>query len=308
MTVRWACKPTANRLLTQVGEDLEVLKAKGVNPHLAVILVGHDSASEVYVNNKIKTCEKTGILSTYFHFPEPTPDSRLLEFIAKLNANPDIHGILVQLPLPAHIDEHKIIAALDPNKDVDGFHPVNIGRLSLGSPGLFPCTPMGVMELFRDNAVDLQGKHAVVIGCSNIVGKPMAQMLLNAHCTTTLVHRFSQNKEAIARHADILVTAVGHPGLVDASWLKPDVLIVDVGINQVTDETVLSRLVSADSKKMKTFRREGRVLYGDILYDSARHVAAKITPVPGGVGLLTIAHLMVNCLTAAKRSASFEKD
>lgn len=302
MGKRWGAKKTVNRLLGQVKDDVAALKEKGVHPHLAVILVGENPASKVYVASKVRTCEELGIASTFKHMPADVTTQALLDEIDALNADNNVHGILVQLPLPDGVDESAVIHRVHPDKDVDGFHPVNVGRLSLGEPGLFPCTPMGVMELLADSGVDLKGKHAVVVGRSNIVGKPMAQLLLAKHCTVTIMHSRTQNPEEVCGKADIVVAAVGRPGLVRGSWIKPDAIVVDVGINELTDEAEVARFVSKDSKKWASFVEKGRVLYGDVFYNEALEKASLVTPVPGGVGKLTIAHLMVNCVIAAKRS------
>ena len=302
MQARWACKPTAERILANCETKIAVLKAEGVFPHLAVILVGDNPASEVYVRNKIKTCASLGIRSTFHHLDSAVSSAELLSAIDRLNADREVHGILVQLPLPPQVSDSDVISRIDPEKDVDGFHPINVGRLSLGEPGLFPCTPMGVMELLHDSGPSLSGKHAVVVGRSHIVGKPMAQLLLAANCTVTVIHSRTRDPETLCREADIVVAAVGKPGLVTGTWLKSGAYVVDVGINELTDEVDVHRLVSQESKKMAAFRKNGRVLYGDVHYESAVEVAQKVTPVPGGVGQLTIAQLMANCVTAAERS------
>ncbi len=302
MKQRWACRPTADRLLEESKQRVEALGKKGIEPHLAVVLVGENPASQVYVRNKIKTCESLGIRSTFHRMPAPTQTSELLAVVDELNRDGGVHGILVQLPLPDQIDESKIIAAIDPDKDVDGFHPVNVGRLSLGEPGLFPCTPMGVMELLKDSGLALKGKHAVIVGRSHIVGKPMAQLLLARHCTVTVMHSRTRNPQELCRQADLVVAAVGRPGMIDRDWIKPGAYVVDVGINEISDPVTAQRVIKEGSKKMAAFREKGRVLYGDVNYFSACEVAARVTPVPGGVGPLTIAHLMINCVTAAERN------
>ena len=299
---RWAAKPTAERIKKETAEKVAQLKSEGIEPHLAVVLVGENPASKVYVRNKIKTCEALGIKSTFHELDGDTTTEALLEVIDGLNNDASLHGILVQLPLPKQIDEDIIISAVDPDKDVDGFHPVNVGRLSLGQDGLFPCTPMGVMELLKDCDLELKGKHAVVIGRSNIVGKPMAQLLLAANCTVTIVHSRTVNPRQICAEADIVVAAVGRPGLVDASWLKEGAYVVDVGINEVTDPELAHSLLKKGGKKIAKFEQEGRTIYGDVNYLSAIEKARLVTPVPGGVGPLTIAHLMANCVTAAERT------
>ncbi len=301
MGKRWACKPTAERLLAKAAAEVTALKLAGTAPHLAVVLVGENPASKVYVAHKIKTCESLGIRSTCKALPHTLKTDELLSVIADLNRDPGVHGILVQLPLPPQIDAGAIIAAIDPDKDVDGFHPVNVGRLALGEEGLFPCTPMGIMELLADSGHELKGKHAVVIGRSNIVGKPMAQLLLSKHCTVSILHSRTRAPQALCRQADLVVAAVGRTGMVDGAWLKPGALVVDVGMNEISQNDEARRLLPQGSKKLAAFQRKGRVLYGDVFYASALEKAELVTPVPGGVGLLTIAHLMVNCVTAAGR-------
>ena len=302
MSSRWSVKATAERLLDQAGDKVEQLKKRGCHPHLAVILVGEDPASHVYVQHKVAACEKLGIQSTFRNLPESTTQEDLLEAVQQLNQDASVHGILVQLPLPNHLDDRTVIHAIDPKKDVDGFHPINVGLLSLGEEGLFPCTPMGVIELLKDAEETLAGKHAVIVGRSNIVGKPMAQLLLRQNCTVTIMHSRTKDPQALCRQADIVVVAVGKTGLVDRDWLKPGALVVDVGINQITDEDDAVRLLGEGSKRLTNFRKRGRALYGDVNYKSALEIAGKVTPVPGGIGKLTIAHLMLNCAIAAERN------
>ncbi len=304
MGKRWAVKATVERLLAQAKTAAAALVEKGVQPHLAVVLVGENPASKVYVSSKVRTCEELGIRSTLIKLPADVAEGELLARIDALNGDAAVHGILVQLPLPKHIEETAVIHRILPDKDVDGFHPVNVGRLSLGERGLFPCTPMGVMALLADSGVDLRGKHAVVVGRSNIVGKPMAQLLLAQHCTVTIVHSRTPEPEVLCRLADIVVAAVGRPGLVRGSWIKPGALVVDVGINELVDADEVARLVEPGSKKWASFEENGRVLYGDVHYSEALAQAELVTPVPGGVGALTIAHLMVNCVAAAQWSAA----
>lgn len=274
-------KAAAARVLSEVTADVQALKARGIAPALAVILVGQDPASQVYVRNKILRAEECGIRSLEFRLPSDTCEARLLALIDELNAEPGVHGILVQLPLPAAIDETRVLQAISPLKDVDGFHAENVGGLSQGREVLTPCTPAGCLRLLQDTCGDLAGKHAVVIGRSNIVGKPMAALLLKAHCSVTLVHSKSTDPKALCRQADIVVAAVGRPRLVDADWLKPGAVVIDVGINRI-EEGGRSHLV------------------GDVDFDAALTHAAAITPVPGGVGPMTIALLMQNTLAAAR--------
>lgn len=253
-------------------------------PGLAVVLVGADPASEIYVRNKRKACDEVGFNSRAIDLPAQTSENELLRLIDDLNADPDIDGILVQLPLPEQIDSAKVISAINPNKDVDGFHPYNIGRLVQRLPGLRPCTPRGIMYLLEGAGIAVQGAHAVVVGASNIVGRPMALELLLAGSTVTVCHRFTQDLADHVARADILVVAIGKPGIVDSSWIKPGAAVIDVGIN----------------------RQENGQLCGDIEFESASQRAAWITPVPGGVGPMTIAMLLSNTLIAAKqRHADF---
>lgn len=274
-------KAAAARVLAEVKAQVTAMKDLGIAPALTVILVGEDAASQVYVRNKVLRAEECGIRSLEHKLPANTDEATLLTLIGELNADAGTHGILVQLPLPAHIDESRVLQAIDPRKDVDGFHAENVGGLSQGRDVLTPCTPAGCMRLLEDSCGDLSGKHAVVIGRSNIVGKPMAALLLKAHCSVTVVHSRSANLKELCRQADIVVAAVGRPRLVDADWLKPGAVVIDVGINRITDGD-RSRLV------------------GDVDFDSALPKVSAITPVPGGVGPMTIAFLMQNTLTAAR--------
>lgn len=275
-------KAIAAEVLTEVREEVATLRAQGLQPALAVVLVGDDPASQVYVRNKVLRAEETGIRSLEHKLPAQTAQATLLALLARLNADPEVHGILVQLPLPAHIDEHRVLQAIDPAKDVDGFHSDNVGGLSQGRAVLAPCTPAGCLRLLRQTCGELAGKHAVVIGRSNIVGKPMAALLLQADCTVTLLHSRSHDAAALCRQADIVVAAVGRPRLIDASWLKPGAVVIDVGINRV-EEDGRARLV------------------GDVDFASALPLVSAITPVPGGVGPMTIALLMHNTVSAARQ-------
>lgn len=272
-------KATAARVLAEVREQVQQLREAGVQPGLAVVLVGADAASQVYVRNKVLRAEEVGIRSLEHRLPADTTQSELLTLIERLNRDAEVNGILVQLPLPQHIDEHRVLQAISPLKDVDGFHSENVGGLAQGRDVLTPCTPSGCMRLLRDACGELRGKHAVVVGRSNIVGKPMAALLLQADCTVTVVHSRSQDLPALCRQADILVAAVGKPRLIGADWLKPGAVVIDVGINRI-DEGGRSRLV------------------GDVDFAAALPQVAGITPVPGGVGPMTIAYLMKNTLLA----------
>jgi len=272
-------KATAARVLAEVREQVSSLRDNGLQPGLAVVLVGMDAASQVYVRNKVLRAEEVGIRSLEHRLPPDTTQAQLLTLIERLNRDPGVNGILVQLPLPVHIDEHCVLQAIDPLKDVDGFHSQNVGGLAQGRDVLTPCTPSGCMRLLRDACGELRGKHAVVVGRSNIVGKPMAALLLQADCTVTVVHSRSRDLQALCRQADIVVAAVGKPQLIDANWLKPGAVVIDVGINRI-EEHGRSRLV------------------GDVDFASALPLVSAITPVPGGVGPMTIAYLMKNTLLA----------
>ncbi|MGX1021212.1 methylenetetrahydrofolate dehydrogenase (NADP+)/methenyltetrahydrofolate cyclohydrolase [Pseudomonas sp. Y3 TE3536] len=272
-------KATAARVLAEVREQVHTLRQGGVQPGLAVVLVGADAASQVYVRNKVLRAEEVGIRSLEHRLPADTSQAHLLTLIDRLNRDNAVNGILVQLPLPAHIDAHRVLQAISPLKDVDGFHSENVGGLAQGRDVLTPCTPSGCMRLLRDACGELRGKHAVVVGRSNIVGKPMAALLLQADCTVTVVHSRSHDLPAMCRQADILVAAVGKPRLIGADWLKPGAVVIDVGINRI-DEDGRSRLV------------------GDVDFAAALPQVAGITPVPGGVGPMTIAYLMKNTLLA----------
>ena len=266
----------------QVARDCVALQARGVKPGLAVLLVGDNPASQVYVRNKVKACEQAGLHSVLEQLPADLSESDLLERVEALNRDPLIHGILVQLPLPAHIDAHKVIEAIDPAKDVDGFHVASAGALMTGLPGFWPCTPHGCMKMLESIGYPLSGKHAVVIGRSNIVGKPMALMLLAQNATVTICHSRTVNLKALTRQADVIVAAVGQRNTVTADMVKPGAVVIDVGMN----------------------RNEAGKLCGDVDFEAVRQVAGHITPVPGGVGPMTIAMLLVNTLESARRTLS----
>ena len=280
-------KAISAQVLDEVREEVLVLAGQQISPALAVLLVGEDPASEVYVRNKLLRAKEVGIRSLEYRLPDDASQVQVLELIAQLNADATVNGILVQLPLPGHIDEAAVIHAIDPIKDVDGFHRENVGGLVQGIEVLTPCTPSGCMRLLQETCGDLSGLHAVVIGRSNIVGKPMATLLLQANCSVSVVHSRSVDAPALCRLADIVVAAVGRPELIDASWLKPGVVVIDVGINRITDES-------------------GNRLVGDVDYASARTVARAITPVPGGVGPMTIAYLLKNTLIASQLQRAAE--
>lgn len=277
-------KGFAAEMRARIARQVAALRMQhGVTPGLAVILVGEDPASQVYVRNKGRQTVEAGMRSDEIRLPATTGEAELLARIAALNADPAVHGILVQLPLPAQIDARKVIEAIAPQKDVDGFHPMNIGRLAAGGAAFVPCTPKGCLKLIRHAREDIAGLEAVVIGRSNIVGKPMAQLLLGADCTVTVAHSRTRDLAAVCRRADILVAAVGRAEMVRADWIKPGAIVIDVGMNRIA--------VSDDKTK----------LAGDVAFDEASRVAGWITPVPGGVGPMTIACLLENTLEAACR-------
>ncbi|MCI4663685.1 MAG: bifunctional methylenetetrahydrofolate dehydrogenase/methenyltetrahydrofolate cyclohydrolase FolD [Neomegalonema sp.] len=269
-----------------------LVKSKGVTPGLAVVLVGDDPASQVYVANKARQTAEAGMRSFEHRLADDVAETALLALIAQLNADPAIHGVLVQLPLPAHIDSDKVLAAIDPAKDVDGFHPINVGRLSIGAKALTPCTPLGCILLLKDRLGDLSGRDALVLGRSNIVGKPMAQLLLQANATVTIAHSRSRHAVEMAARSDILIAAVGRPQMVGADWIKPGATVIDVGINRVP----------APERGLKDDGSPKTRLVGDVDFEAAKQVAGAITPVPGGVGPMTIACLLANTVTACARS------
>lgn len=282
-------KAFAEGLRARVAEFGAAFEAKaGRKAGLAVVLVGDDPASQVYVRNKGKQTVACGMASFEHLLPADTPETDLLALVGKLNADPAVDGILVQLPLPAHMDEQKVIAAINPDKDVDGFHVINSGRLAVGLPGFVPCTPLGCIMLLKDRLGDLSGLDAVVIGRSNIVGKPMAQLLLHENCTVTIAHSRTRDLSDVVRRADIVIAAVGRPQMVKGDWIKPGATVIDVGINRIPKEDGKTRLV------------------GDVDYAEAAQVAGAITPVPGGVGPMTIAVLLRNTIVAAHRNAGLD--
>ena len=275
------------------------VEALGYTPGLTVILIGEDPASAIYVRNKVKACEELGIRSVEIR-PEPTiTTEELLAMIGELNEDDSVDGILVQLPLPKHVDTKKVLDAVSPEKDVDGFHPVNVGRLSTGQDCLTPCTPTGVIEILKRSGIATEGAEAVVIGRSDIVGKPVAMMLTAANATVTICHGRTKNLGEHTRRADILVVAIGKAGFVTVDMVKPGAVLIDVGINRVSDAAEVNRFFGDDAKRMETFAKRGSVVMGDIA-PQAFAVSSAYTPVPGGVGALTIAMLMHNTVKAAK--------
>ena len=289
----------AAEIKAEVAAEVSALSAMGVRPGLAVILVGSVAASEIYVRSKVKTCGELGIYSEMRTPPESITTEELLAMVAELNGRDDIDGILIQLPLPAHVDTKRLLEAVAPEKDVDGFHPVNVGRLQSGQPGLQPCTPAGVMEMLRRRGIPVAGRNAVVIGRSDIVGKPMAMLLLNASATVTVCHSKTADLAAVTRGADILVAAIGRAGYVTEDMVKPGAVVIDVGINRVTDERKVQEFFGDDAGRAATFAKRGSVVVGDV-HPEAFRASSAYTPVPGGVGALTIAMLMSNTVKAAK--------
>ena len=289
----------AGEIRAEVASEVRAMTATGVRPGLAVVLVGHNPASEVYVRGKVKSSGEIGIYSEQHTPPETVSTEELLELIADLNRREEIDGILVQLPLPPQVDAKKVLLAVDPAKDVDGFHPMNVGFLSTQRPGLVPCTPAGIMEILRRSQIPIAGQEAVVVGRSDIVGKPTAMLLINNDATVTVCHSKTRDLSGVCRRADILVAAIGRAGMVTREFVKPGATVIDVGMNQVTDRAEFERLFAGNAKREETFRTRGSTLVGDV-HPHVAEVAGRLTPVPGGVGPLTIAMLMANTVRAAK--------
>jgi methylenetetrahydrofolate dehydrogenase (NADP+)/methenyltetrahydrofolate cyclohydrolase len=292
----------AGEIRAEVAAQAKALALSGVRPGLAVVLVGHNPASEVYVRGKVKSCEEVGLYSEQHTPAESATTEELLALIASLNRRDEIDGILVQLPLPAHVDAKKILLAVDPAKDVDGFHPMNVGYLSTQRPGLVPCTPAGVMEILKRSAIPVAGQEAVVVGRSDIVGKPVALLLLNQNATVTVCHSKTRDLPEVCRRADILVAAIGRAGMVTRDYVKSGATVIDVGINRITDRKEFERFFpgnqAGNKKREETFLARGSTLVGDV-HPEVAEIAGAITPVPGGVGPLTIAMLMANTVKAA---------
>jgi len=289
----------AVEIRSEAAAAVKSLAAAGVRPGLAVILAGNNPASEIYVRGKVKSCEEVGIYSEK-HTPSANVTTEdLLELVAELNRRDEIDGILVQLPLPPQVASKKILLAVDPAKDVDGFHPMNVGFLSTQQPGLVPCTPAGIMEMLKRSAIKISGQEAVVVGRSDIVGKPMAMLLLNANATVTVCHSKTRDLPAVCRRADILIAAIGRAGMITREFVRPGATVIDVGMNRVTDPVEFSRLFAGNAKRKEMFSTKGSTLVGDV-HPEVAEVAGAITPVPGGVGPLTIAMLMANTVKAAK--------
>jgi methylenetetrahydrofolate dehydrogenase (NADP+)/methenyltetrahydrofolate cyclohydrolase len=283
----------------EVASQVKSMAEAGIRPGLAVILVGHNPASEIYVRGKVKSCEEVGIYGEKLTPPDTISTQELLQLVHQLNKRDEIDGILVQLPLPTQVDSKKILMAVDPAKDVDGFHPVNVGFLSTQRPGLVPCTPAGIMEILKRSNIAVARQEAVVVGRSDIVGKPVAMLLINANATVTICHSKTRDLPGVCRRADILVAAIGRAGMITGDAVKPGATVIDVGMNKVTDPAEFERLFAGDAKRLEGFRTKGSTLVGDV-HPQAAEVAGAITPVPGGVGPLTIAMLMANTVKAAR--------
>ena len=290
----------AQSIRDEVALEVAEYSKRGLRPGLAAVLVGSDSASQIYVSGKVRTCEQLGLYSEKIELPETTTTEDLLALVRDLNSRDEIDGILVQLPLPNHCDAALVLNSVDPAKDVDGFHPVNIGRLTLNEPGLRPCTPAGIIELLDRNEIPIKGARAVVLGRSRIVGLPIALLLLHRHATVTICHSRTKDLPAVAREADILIAAIGRMGMVDSEYIKPGAAVVDVGTNRVTTREDLARFFGDDPRRRAAFEKNGHTTIGDVNPREAAEVAGYLTPVPGGVGPLTIAMLMKNTLTAMK--------
>lgn len=283
----------------ELAEEVKAMVARGLRPGLAAVLVGHDPGSEIYVRNKVKACEQLGLYSEKITPAETVSTDDMLKLVEELNRRDHIDAILVQLPLPSQVDAKKVLLAVDSSKDVDGFHPMNVGFLSTGRSGLVPCTPAGCMEILRRSGIAVEGKEAVVVGRSDIVGKPVAMLLTNANATVTICHSKTRNLDEVCRRADIIIAAIGRPGMITPDMVKPGATVIDVGINRIEDRATFDRFFAGDEKREKQFAEKGSTLIGDV-HPKVAEVAGAITPVPGGVGPLTIAMLMVNTAKAAK--------
>jgi methylenetetrahydrofolate dehydrogenase (NADP+) / methenyltetrahydrofolate cyclohydrolase len=284
----------------EVAVEVDALKERGIHPGLAVVLVGDDAASSAYVNMKAKTCEQLGIYSRKLTIPSSVTTEDLLSEVRKLNADDSIDGILVQIPLPKHVNKHAILEGVDPRKDVDGFHSANVGSLVLGHETLVACTPSGVMELLHRSNVKIEGANAVVLGRSDDVGKPQALLLMHANATVTICHSKTRNLADVVRQADIVVAAIGKTAMVKRDWVRPGAVVIDVGTNKVSDRAEVERLFGDDPARWKDFEKRGYIWAGDVDERGVKEVASMMTPVPGGVGPMTIAVLMKNTLKAAR--------
>jgi methylenetetrahydrofolate dehydrogenase (NADP+)/methenyltetrahydrofolate cyclohydrolase len=289
----------AGEIRAELVADIKEMASVGIRPGLAVVLVGNNPASEIYVRGKVKSCEELGIYSEKLTPPSSISTQELLKLIHELNRRDEIDGILVQLPLPEQVDAKRVLMAVDPAKDVDGFHPMNVGFLSTQRPGMVPCTPAGVVEILKRSRIPISGQDAVVVGRSDIVGKPAAMLLLNGNATVTVCHSKTRDLPGVCRRADILVAAIGRAGMITRDFVQPGATVIDVGMNKVTDQKEFERLFAGNAKREEAFRTKGSTLVGDV-HPEIAEVAGAITPVPGGVGPLTIAMLMSNTVRAAK--------
>jgi len=296
-------KTIADAIKAEVANEVAAIReVHGFAPRLVVVRVGDDPASAVYVGSKVRTSEELGLASDHLHFDADVSEEKIVNVVKELNERHDVDGILVQLPLPKHFDEQKIVELIDPEKDVDGFHPVNAGRLMQGHEGLVPCTPAGVIEVLKRSGIEIAGKNAVVVGRSNIVGKPMAMLLLHENATVTICHSRTRDLAGVTANADILIAAIGRAGFIRAEHIGEGSTVVDVGINNVSDAEEAAELFEGDEleKRLATIEKRGFTLVGDVNPKDAMKKAASFTPVPGGIGLLTVAMLMKNTVTAAK--------
>jgi methylenetetrahydrofolate dehydrogenase (NADP+) / methenyltetrahydrofolate cyclohydrolase len=289
----------AAEIKREVAEQVKRLAAERVRPGLAAVLVGHVPASEIYVRSKVQTCAELGLYSDLIEPQDSVTTEEMMDLVASLNDRDEVDGILVQLPLPRQVDTKALLDAVSPAKDVDGFHPVNVGKLQAGRPALAPCTPAGIIEILDRSAIEIAGQRAVVVGRSDIVGKPVAMLLLNRHATVTICHSKTRDLPAVTREADILVAAIGRAGFVTPEMVKPGATVIDVGINRITDRDEFEKFFAGDGKRAETFLKRGSTIVGDV-HPKAYEVAGAYTPVPGGVGPLTIAMLMSNTVRAAK--------
>ena len=289
-----------DQIKAELAEQILALKNAGITPGLAAVLVGENPASQIYVRSKVKTCESLGLYSEKIELPADTTEERLLALVDTLNHRNEIDGILIQLPLPPQIDSKRVLEAVGPAKDVDGFHPINVGHLVAGTPGLVPCTPAGIIELLVRSRIPIKGARAVVVGRSDIVGKPVAILLLHRHATLTVCHSRTRDLAAVAREGDILVVAMGKPAFVTGEFIKPGATVIDVGMNRLTSADEIRRIYHDPSGPLRDLAAKGSVLVGDVQPEDVKEKAGAYTPVPGGVGPLTIAMLMSNTVRAAR--------
>jgi methylenetetrahydrofolate dehydrogenase (NADP+) / methenyltetrahydrofolate cyclohydrolase len=289
----------ASDIRAEVSAEVRALSSAGLRPGLAVVLVGHNPASEIYVRGKVKSSEEIGIYSEKHTPPESVSTEDLLDLVTHLNHRDEIDGILIQLPLPSQVDAKRVLMAVDPGKDVDGFHPVNVGFLSTQRAGLVPCTPAGILEILKRSNIPVAGQEAVVVGRSDIVGKPVAMLLINDNATVTVCHSKTRDLPGVCRRADILVAAIGRPGMITRDFVKTGATVIDVGMNSIRDQADFDRFFKGNEKREQTFRSKGSTLIGDV-HPEVADIAGAITPVPGGVGPLTIAMLMANTVRAMR--------